>query len=424
MSRGQSDSGQIRHLSAATVATAGLTAPRASATGTASKPGKPGRATDRTWLERLRALVLLNGQIVWVADDDGNIVDQIGFSAYTGLRAEAALGWNWLSVIHPKDRASAAGSWTRVVGERKPCEIEVRILRADGEYRRFLVRAAPVLDAAGDVREWLGICTDLSEPLRRARVDETLLEQERRAREAAERDIARLNRLEAERERILKVVAHDLLNPLAGIKTVLQMTQRHLDRDEPVSPTQLESLGRSVHRMETLVHDLLMAAQVKGESQRLTLGRRDLRELCRHVVHDQRLATGRVIMLDLPRKPAGAEVDTDRITQVLTNLISNAHKYSHADTPIAVRLAITGRYGRISIRDDGPGIPLDAQEHLFQSFYRVPGIEAVHEADGGLGLGLSICRELVELHRGHIGVESLPGRGSTFWVTIPLAPPG
>jgi PAS domain S-box-containing protein len=381
------------------------------------------RATDRIWLERLRALMRLNGQIVWVADADGNILDQMGFSAYTGLRAEAALGWNWLSVIHPKDRATAAGSWTRAVAEQKRYEIGLRVLGADGDYRRFLVRAAPVFDATGAMREWVGICTDLSEPLRHAGAHENLLEQERLAREAAERDIARLNRLEAERERILDVVAHELRNPLTGIKTVLQMTQRHLDRDEPVSEAQLESLARSVHRMETLVQDLLGAARLKGERQKLTLGRRDLRELCRHVVQDQRLATGRAVSLTLPRKPAVSDVDTNRMTQVLSNLISNAHKYSPSDAPIAVRLAITGRYGRISVRDDGPGIPLDAQEHLFQQFYRVPGIEAVHEADGGLGLGLSICRELVELHRGHIGVESLPGRGSTFWVTVPLAEP-
>jgi two-component system CheB/CheR fusion protein len=397
----------------------------AAATGVAvhTRPTRPARATDRTWLERLRALVRLNGQIVWVADADGNILDQMGFSAYTGLRAAAALGWNWLSVIHPKDRASAAGSWTRAVGDRLPYELEVRILGADGDYRRFLVRAAPHLDAAGAVREWVGICTDLTEPLRRAGADENLLEQEREARQAAERDIARLNRLEAERERILDVVAHELRNPLTGIKTVLQMTQRHLEHDEPVSQTQLESLARSVHRMETLVHDLLGAARLKGEGQRLTLGRRDLRELCRHVVHDQRLATGRVVTLVLPRKPAHSDVDTDRMTQVLSNLISNAHKYSPAEVPIVVRLTITGRYGRISVQDDGPGIPLDAQGNLFQRFYRVPGIEAVHDADGGLGLGLSICRELVELHNGHIGVESLPGRGSTFWVTVPLAKP-
>jgi signal transduction histidine kinase len=198
------------------------------------------------------------------------------------------------------------------------------------------------------------------------------------------------------------------------------MTQRHVDHDEPVSPAQLESLGRSVRRMEALVQDLLSAA--RHEPQRLALERQDLRELCRHVVQDQRLVTGRAITLSRPRKLALADVDTNRMTQVLSNLISNAHKYSQ-DAPIGVRLAVTGGYARISVTDDGPGIPLEAQEHLFQRFYRVPDIEPLHDGDGGLGLGLAICRELVEQHQGHIGVESLPGRGSTFWVTVPLAEP-
>lgn len=412
MSRGQSGNKQIGRVSSTALAAAPV----------AAAPRSP-RATDRAWLERLRTLAHLDGQFIWIADADGNIVEQVGFSAYTGLRGEAALGGGWLSVVHPRDRGIAAGLWMRAVSERTRFEIELRILGADGAYRRFLVRAAPLVDATDTVREWVGICTNLTAPPRRTEPNENLLEQERLAREAAERDIARLNRLEVERERLLGIVAHELRNPLTGIKTVLQMTRRHLDRDEPVSQPQLESLARSVHRMETLVQDLLGAARLKGERQKLTLVRRDLRELCRHVVHDQRLATGRSITLSLPRKPALTDLDTDRMTQVLSNLISNAHKYSSADTPIAVRLTVTGPYGRITIRDEGVGIPLDAQEHLFQRFYRVPGIEAVHEADGGLGLGLSICRELIELHHGHIGVESLPGRGSTFWVTVPLAGP-
>jgi PAS domain S-box-containing protein len=400
MSQGRSGNRQIRQMNSAAVATAEVaTAPRTA------------RSTDRTWLERLRAVIGLNGQIVWVADADGNIRDQLGFSAYTGLRPEACLGRKWLTAIHPQDRMSAAALWTRAVAERTRYENELRVLGADGEYRPFLVRAEPIFDAAGTVREWVGSYTDLTEPLRRAGAHEDHLEQQRLTREAAERDS------------VLDVVAHELRNPLTGIKTVLQMTLRHLENEEPVSPSQLESLARSVRRMEALVQDMLGAARLKGERQQLTLTRRDLRELCRHVVQDQRLATGRDVTLSLPRKPAVSNVDTNRMTRVLSNLISNAHKYSPADTPIAVRLTIRGSYGRIAVIDDGPGIPLHAQEHLFQRFYRVPGIEAVHDGDGGLGLGLAICRELVEQHNGHIGVESLPGRGSTFWVTVPLVDP-
>ena len=408
MSQGRSGHRQIRQMNAA--ASAGVAA-----------PVRPARPTDRAWAERLRALAGLGGHIVWVADVDGNFLDQVGLSAYSGLRSEAVLGWNWLQVIHPKERAIAAATWTRAVSERRPYEIVLRMLGADGDFRRFRVRATPILDAGGAVQEWVGVCADLTEPARRAESHEELLQQEREAREAAERDIARLNRLEVEREGILDMVAHELRNPLTSIKTVLQMTQRHLDRDEVMQQSQLESLGRSVQRMEALVKDLLSAAG--GEARLLASERRDLRELCRHVAQDQRLATGRAITLAQPRRSVLADVDTNRMTQVLSNLISNAHKYSPDSTPIGVRLVVTGTYARISISDDGPGIPLEAQEHLFQRFYRVPGIEPIHTGDGGLGLGLAICRELIELHHGHIGVESLPGRGATFWVTVPIADP-
>lgn len=126
------------------------------------------------------------------------------------------------------------------------------------------------------------------------------------------------------------------------------------------------------------------------------------------------------------------EADRDRVGQVIANLLSNALKYSPADRPVTLSLAPVGQpagpdmppasFVRVSVRDEGPGIPQAALSRVFERFYRVPSIDVQSGERRGLGLGLYICRQLVERHGGQVGVDSVVGRGSTFWITLPLAP--
>jgi PAS domain S-box-containing protein len=116
--------------------------------------------------------------------------------------------------------------------------------------------------------------------------------------------------------------------------------------------------------------------------------------------------------------------DADRIGQVVTNYLTNALKYSPAARPVEVRLEVEKqkvRVARVSVRDEGPGLPPEEQERVWQRFYRVPGVEAQNSSGVGLGLGLHISRIITERHQGEVGVQSEPGRGSIFWFTLPLA---
>jgi signal transduction histidine kinase len=129
-------------------------------------------------------------------------------------------------------------------------------------------------------------------------------------------------------------------------------------------------------------------------------------------------------MLDVPDAPIVVLADADRIGQVVTGYLSNALKYAPEDQPVTVRLEATSDDARVSVHDEGPGLPPDQQERVWEAFYQAPGVETQSGSSIGLGLGLSICRTIVERHGGRVGVESAVGQGATFWFTLPLAPTG
>ncbi|MFI5274650.1 MAG: sensor histidine kinase, partial [Ktedonobacterales bacterium] len=112
--------------------------------------------------------------------------------------------------------------------------------------------------------------------------------------------------------------------------------------------------------------------------------------------------------------------DDDRISQVVANFLSNALKYSSPHTPIVVSLAARDGHVRVSVRDRGPGLPPDEVPRVWERFHQVPGIAMEHGSGIGLGLGLFICKTIIERHGGEVGVTSAPGRGSTFWFTLSL----
>jgi len=149
----------------------------------------------------------------------------------------------------------------------------------------------------------------------------------------------------------------------------------------------------------------------------------DLLTIARDAVQEQQSAwPERALTLDLPpRATLPLVADADRIGQVITNYLTNALKYSTEDQPVVVRITARNGSARVAVRDRGPGLSPEQQTHLWERFYRVPGIELQSGSGVGLGLGLHICKTIVERHGGHVGVESAPGAGSAFWFTLPLA---
>lgn len=270
-----------------------------------------------------------------------------------------------------------------------------------------------------------------------------VLERERllREREAAEAHVLALTEINLQLDAFLGMAGHELKTPLTTSIVNTQLARRRLERlraeiarlepDLAVRFTPhvdtLEELVARVagagERETRLVNDLLDVTRIQANRLELAPDRFDLVELAREAVSEQQTNhPQRAITLEAPDDPLPVYADADRIRQVITNYLTNALKYSPATEPVTVRLAAEDGLARLCVTDSGQGIPAEEQERIWDRFHRAPGIEVVSGSGVGLGLGLYICRQIVERHDGCVGLWSAPGKGSTFWFSLPLAP--
>jgi two-component system sensor histidine kinase VicK len=285
--------------------------------------------------------------------------------------------------------------------------------RYEGEYTSVTARKltpvrahfAPCYDEQGQVAGGVGIVEDITE------------------RKQAERELSRLFREAQEAVRVrddfLTIASHELKTPLTPLSLRLATCERRLERGEPVDPASLRQARQHLQRLTMLINDLLDTSRIQSGGLALHPQPTRLDVLVEHVI---RLTEGahdanHRIELHAPGTPAQVLGDPYRLEQVITNLLENALKYSPNGGTIRVTLETRGDVVLLSVRDQGIGIPADQQQHLFERYFRAGNVSTL--SYGGLGLGLYICRDIVERHHGRIWVESEVGRGSTFYVALP-----
>jgi signal transduction histidine kinase len=210
--------------------------------------------------------------------------------------------------------------------------------------------------------------------------------------------------------------AHEIKNGLGPLAMTLQLVERKLLGGESVPPQDLSFARAQVRRLSHLVNDLLDVTHLDTDQFPLRIAPRDLAATVAEAVDTFQRGNVRQIARALPSAPVPARFDGDRIIQVLLNLLENAVKYAPLPAPVSVTLVRTPAGARVEVRDGGPGLSLENRERVFARFVR-----ARDEADGtrGLGLGLYLCRSIIERHGGRIGVDSDPGQGATFWFELP-----
>jgi signal transduction histidine kinase len=229
------------------------------------------------------------------------------------------------------------------------------------------------------------------------------------------RDVSQRWEIERLRRQFTSIVGHELKNPLTMIRGYAELLK--------VNPTQARAadiiLEQSDHLLR-LIQDISDISRLEAGQLELRPRDVDLMDLVRDATQRaQTVAAGRIIDLDAPEHQPSGWWDADRVAQVLHNLLFNAIKYSPPTSTIFVRVRNLGEAAEIAVSNGGEGIPQESLSRLFDAFYRTE--QAVESGAQGLGLGLYICKLLVEAHNGQLWVDSTPGAQTTFTFTLPYA---
>lgn len=236
-------------------------------------------------------------------------------------------------------------------------------------------------------------------------------------------DLTRLKQLERTREEFVANVSHELRTPLSLIKGYVETLLDGARNNPEVAERFLKIIERNTSRLDLLIQDLLTISALESGRMKLNLLPVDLRTVAEKVLTDLNSKAGnKHVKFSNELPPLSTRADANRLDQVFANLVDNAIKYGRANGTVAVggKKLDDGRL-EIFVRDDGPGIPPESLERVFERFYRVD--KARSRDQGGTGLGLSIVKHIVQAHGGEVRVESELGKGATFFFTLPAEKP-
>jgi two-component system CheB/CheR fusion protein len=352
---------------------------------------------------RCKALMRVLTSIVWVADPEGNFRSvQPSWSAYTGQSWPEQEGFGWLDAVHPED-VEGVRSRFELARQTSTCLMASGRLwhAATRSWRHCEARGVPILSSSGQVQEWVGTCKDVED---RRRAEEILRDADRR------------------KDEFIAVLAHELRNPLAPIRNAIHVLKMRGNDDMQL--TWLRSIiERQVGHMAHLLEDLLDISRIRQNKIELRKSRVTLDSILGAAMELSRPfweQNGQRFELNVLAGPIYVEADPPRLIQVVSNLLNNAAKYTDRGGRIALTVSVQDNQAVISVRDDGIGISPELMPKLFQIFTQDrPSLE---RSQGGLGIGLSIVRALVEMHGGTVEARSEGlGRGSEFIVRLPTA---
>ncbi|HSA55577.1 MAG TPA: PAS domain S-box protein [Gemmatimonadaceae bacterium] len=357
-------------------------------------------SAHRVTEERFRVMAETVPSMIWTADADGTITYANEQWLRFGSGASGIDGSGLPSLaMHPDDRARCLALWTRAVREGTDYEAEVRHQRHDGEWRWFMTRARPLRDADGVIVCWFGVTTDIHQ--------QKELE-------------ARLRQADRQKDDFLATLAHELRNPLAPISSALEVLELS-DDDRTQRAAARGIMHRQLRQLVRLVDDLLDVnritrgkLEIRRETVELAAVVRDAVETSRPIID----AHAHVLMLELAAEPIFVDGDRTRLAQVCANLLNNAAKFT--DRGGRIHLSISREEGEavIRVRDTGIGIDDTVLPRIFDLFAQ--GDSSLEGSRGGLGIGLTLVRRLVEAHGGTVGARSAgAGRGSEFEIRLP-----
>ncbi|MCC6287739.1 MAG: PAS domain S-box protein [Chitinophagaceae bacterium] len=342
--------------------------------------------------QKFRLLADSTPQLIWTSDEKGNInYYNNAVYDYSGLTLQDLQGEGWLQIVHPDERQENLRLWERSIATGEDFIFEHRFRRFDGEYRWQLSRAIPQRDSEGVIQMWVGTSTDIHE----------------------------IKELDQQKDYFISMASHELKTPVTSLKGYTQLLQSSYENSgDNFLINSLNIIDKQTVRLNKLISELLDLSKIKLGNLFFDEEYFDLNKYLSEVLEEKRMINPGFVINYHYKKPAPVCADKDRIRQVMANLVNNAIKYSSSSNVIDITSEVKGNEVIVTVKDYGIGILKKDQEKIFERFYRVPNKST--KTYPGFGIGLYIASEIVKRSNGTIGVTSEPGKGSSFYFSLPL----
>jgi PAS domain S-box-containing protein len=352
--------------------------------------------------ERFRLMADTAPVLIWMAGTDKKCAYfNKPWLDFTGRSMEQEVDDGWAEGIHPDDLASCFETYVNSFDARRPFEMEYRLRHHSGEYRWIVDYGTPRFTSQGEFTGYIGSCIDIT---RRKDAEEAIKESDRR------------------KDEFLATLAHELRNPLAPLKGAL-----HLLKQPKIEATRrneaLDIMKNQLQQMVRLVDDLLDVSRISHGKIELRKKRLTFAEALRMALETTTPlieANRHTLSITVPKETLWLDADIIRLSQIFSNLFGNAAKYTKPGGHITLEAMVEDRTLVVKVCDTGIGIPPDMLPRIFDMFTQVDS--SVERAHGGLGIGLTLVKKLVELHGGSVVARSDGlDQGSEFTVRLPLA---
>lgn len=340
----------------------------------------------------LRSITTAAPTGLWQSDATGNIiyVNQTWVD-WTGVDFELQLGKGWISCLHEEDRVIAQRRFVTELQDRGFYESEFRINHSDGTWHWCIASGKPQYNEHGTFEGYIGSCVDITEQ----------------------------KHLQQQKDNFIGIASHELKTPVTSIKAYTQVLEKmFLKKGDLKEAAMINKMDGQLNRLTSLIGDLLDVTKINSGRLQFNDRNFDFNTLVLELTEDLQRTTQNHVLVTNLSPTVIVFGDQERIGQVITNLITNAIKYSPGSGSIMISTEVLDNQIKLCVQDHGIGIATDNLNKVFEQFYRVSG--NMQHTFPGLGLGLYISSEIIKREGGRIWVNSREGEGSTFCFTLPL----
>ncbi len=329
-------------------------------------------------------------QQVWTAKTDGTL-DYVNQRVVDNFQtsAEDIIGEGWIQFVHPDDRQVCIEKWGNALQSGELYQVEFR-LKVNNKYKWHLGRAIPLV-TDGKIIKWFGTNTDIDDH----------------------------KRIEAKKDEFISIASHELKTPLTNIKSFIQLAERQLNAPD-MALNFLKKANHHVGNLQLLISDLLDVSKINAGMITYNYTDFNFNDLIKESVEAVRATSPQHEIIIESNVDVNFSGDRFRIEQVINNFLTNAIKYSPEADKVILKAGIQEGNLIVSVEDFGIGIKDEHLNNIFDRFYRVDNTAMKYQ---GLGLGLFISSEIIKRHKGSFWIESVLGKGSTFYFLLPLNNP-